>query len=415
MDRPLRNTEKRKDRLRQVLRIGLILLVLGGAFWGLRAVLKTEIATKDFRLATVERGSIENSITATGLVVPIFEQQINAPVSAEVKAVLLTSGAEVKVGTIIMELDEEFTRLAYESLDDELELKQNNITKLKLEYDKNLKELAYENEIKGLQLSSLEAELSDKKRLKAIGGTTQEEVDRAALNLKIAQLEKKKLENDLQFREVAIVSDQRNLELEVLIQDKKKRELEKKLTQTKVTAPRAGVITWIQEKIGQKVSEGEPLVRIADLEQFRVEASCSDRYANSVHIGLPVRVRVNKSELTGKITSISPAVENNTLSFIVELDEKNHPALRPDMRVEVFVVSDIRANILRVKNGPAFKGGVQQSVFVITGDKAIKRSVRVGLTNIDFVEITEGLQAGDQIILSDMKDYEYLEELKMKN
>ena len=415
MDRPLQSTEKRKNRLRLWLPIGLILLLLGISFWGLRQALTTKIATKDFRFATVELGSMENSITATGLVVPTFEQQLNAPVTSEVKAVYLTSGAEVKTGTLMMELNEEFTRLAYESLDDELELKKNNITKLKLEYDKNLKELAYENEIKGLQLSSLEVELADKKRLKTIGGATQEEVDRAALNLKIAQLEKKKLENDLQFREAAIVSDQRNLELEVLIQDKKKRELEKKLTQTKVTAPQTGVITWIQEKIGQKVNEGEPLVRIANLEQFRVEASCSDRYANSVNIGLPVRVRVNKSELTGKITSILPAVENNTLRFIVELDEKNHSALRPDMRVEVFVVSDIRENILRVKNGPAFKGGVQQSVFVVHGDKAIKREVRVGLTNMDFVEITAGLEVGDQIIVSDMEDYEHLEELRMEN
>ena len=285
MDRPLQSTEKRKNRLRLWLPIGLVTLGLGLAFWGLRQALTTKIATKDFRFATVELGSMENSITATGLVVPTFEQQLNAPVTSEVKAVYLTSGAEVKTGTLMMELNEEFTRLAYESLDDELELKKNNITKLKLEYDKNLKELAYENEIKGLQLSSLEVELADKKRLKTIGGATQEEVDRAALNLKIAQLEKKKLENDLQFREAAIVSDQRNLELEVLIQDKKKRELEKKLTQTKVTAPQTGVITWIQEKIGQKVNEGEPLVRIANLEQFRVEASCSDRYANSVNIG----------------------------------------------------------------------------------------------------------------------------------
>ena len=80
---------------------------------------------------------------------------------------------------------EEYVALEFEKLADELELKKNNVTLLKLEYDKNLRDLELEDEIKALQLSSLEAQLTDAERLQKIGGATQEEVEQAELNLKI--------------------------------------------------------------------------------------------------------------------------------------------------------------------------------------------------------------------------------------
>ncbi|MEM8523542.1 MAG: HlyD family efflux transporter periplasmic adaptor subunit [Bacteroidota bacterium] len=414
MDQVIDNSLQRKNRLKQIGRILLIVAVLVAGFFLLRNVLKTTVDTSKFRTAKVELGMMENAITATGLVVPTFEQQVNAAVNSEIKSVYLTSGAEVKQGDLILELDEEFTQLEFESLKDEVELRKNNITKLRLEYDKNLKELDYENQIKTLELSSLQAQLSDKKRLKDIGGATQEEVEQAELTLKIAQLEQKKLKNELEFKKNSITSDRRNLELEMMIQEKKLRELRKKLTQTKVAAPRDGVITYVKEDIGLKITEGDVLVRLANLDAFRVEASCSDRYANIVQVGLPVRVRINRKDLAGRITSILPAIENNAISFITELEDKSNANLRPDMRVEVFIISDRKEQVLKVKSGPAFRGGVQQPVFVVRGEQAFKQTIKVGLTNMDYVEVQGGLEEGDRIIISDMKEYEHLDMVELK-
>jgi HlyD family secretion protein len=201
----------------------------------------------------------------------------------------------------------------------------------------------------------------------------------------------------------------------MLIEEKKLQELRRKLSETAVKAPRVGVVTWINESIGQKVNEGEALVKLANLEAFRIEASCSDRYANLVKTGLPVRVRVNREDLAGYISAILPAVENNTLEFIVELEKENHPGLRPNMRVEVFIVSDKKEQVLRVRNGAAFTGAVEQNVFVLDGEKAVRQRVNIGLTSSDFVELKNtSLQPGDRIIISDMKDYDHLETITLR-
>jgi len=414
MDRTISTLDQRKNNFGQWLKYLLILVAIGIGFYAFRNLLKTEIKAEDFRFATIKRGDIENKITASGLVVPSFEQQINAPVKTEIKDVLLTSGAQVKKGDLIMALDQEYVNLQYESLNDQLELRKNNITKLKLEYDKTLKDLDYQDQIKALQLESLEASLSDLKKLNTIGGTTQEEVEKGELNLKIAKLEKRQLENELNFRKASLSSDKRNLELEVMMQEKSISELGRKVKKTSVRASRAGVVTWVNESIGKTVNEGEALVRLADLRSFRIEASCSDRYSTIVKVGLSVDVRIGKTDLKGTIVSILPAVENNTISFNVQLENASNELLRPNMRVEVFIISGKKENILRVANGPAFTGAKAQGVYVVKGEQAVRKEITIGLTNMGMVEITGGnVQEGDQIIVSEMEDYDHLETIEL--
>jgi len=138
MDTPISSLDQRKNNFGQGLKYLLILVLLVAGIFFLRNALKTEVKKKDFLFAKIEQGDMENTISASGLVVPSFEQQINAPVSTEIKKIILKSGTQVKPGDLILNLDEEYIQLDYESLKDQLELKKNNITRLKLEYKKDL-------------------------------------------------------------------------------------------------------------------------------------------------------------------------------------------------------------------------------------------------------------------------------------
>lgn len=416
MDRPVSAAKQRKNSYKKSLTYIFIALAVVAGFFLLRKALKTKVNTNDFQMAQIEIGKVANAISANGSVVPAFEQQVNAPIATVIKEVLVRSGAAVEAGVLLMQLDDEYIQLQFDQIKDQVELKKNNITRLRFEYEKNLNDLRFENEIKGLQLSSLEAQLKDAERLQEIGSATVEEVEQAKLDLEIAQLEKKKLDNNLQFKEKTIKNDRRNLELEMLIEEKKLKEFQRKLTETSVKSPRAGVVTYINESIGQKVNEGEALVRLANLEAFRIEASCSDRYANLVKVGLPVKVRINATDLNGYISSILPAVENNTLEFIVELEDYSHEALRPNLRVEIFIISEEKEQVLRVRNGSAFTGAVEQALYVIRGEEAIRERVTIGLTSKDYVElINTNLKAGDRVIISNMEDYDHLQRITLKN
>ncbi len=416
MDRKIDDSEIRRKRRNKYVKFMLIGLIALAAVFGFRQLLRTKAETNKMRIEAVQKGDIKNTVTATGLVVAAFEEQVNAPVATTIQQIHLPTGTEVKANDVVLTLDREYVQLQLNGRRDQLALKQNNVDLLKLEFDRDIQELDYNTRIKALELSTAEAQLADAKRLLAVGGATEEEVERAQLQVQITQLEKEKLSNELSYRRNSLNGRRRNLELEVGMEEKEVAQLSRKLRETEVRAPRAGVVTWVNENIGQQVAEGAPLVRIADLGRFRLEGNCSDRYAGQVDVGLPVDIRVGKQRLKGIITTILPEVENNTLRFLVEFEDPSHEALRPNLRTEFGIIVGEKPNVLRLKNGPAFRGGLRQELFVVSADgtRAERRDVGLGMRNGDWVEITSGLQAGERVIISDTKDYEHLEEFVLE-
>jgi len=327
--------------------------------------------------------------------------------------VVQRTGTAVQPGDVILKLDKEYTKLEFEKLQDELSLRQNSISKLKLEYDKNLRDLDYQDQIKALQLSELETQVTDQKRLLKIGAATEEEVESATLQLKIARIEKKKLENELQYKRSINETDKQNLQLEYDIQSKKLKELKRKLAETIVKSPDAGVITWVNEDIGKTVTEGEPLVRIANLDRFRIEGTTSDRNSNQLAIGLPVEIRIGKEKLKGTITRILPEIVNNTIKFHVSLDDESHSTLRPSLRTELNIIVQEKTNVLKAKRGNALKGTRSQYVYTVKENVATKTRITKGLVSSDYFEITEGMQEGDRFIMSDTKLYEHMDQFEI--
>ncbi len=414
MDRTLDTKDISRRRRRKWLTWGGIAAVAALVIWfGLRYLAPS--ADEDtLRFATVERGEVINTINATALVLPSFEEQINSPVATTIDEVLLTAGTEVEAGALLMKLDRDYVQLQLEGRRDQLSVKENSIGLLNLEYERDLQELTYNAEIKKLELAAARAQLSDARRLLEIGGATQEEVESAELAVKISELESKKLDNQLAYSRNSLAGRKRALQLEVGMEEKEVSQLSRRMRETEVRAPRAGVVTWVNENIGQQVMEGTALVRIADLGRYKVEGSCSDRYADQLAVGLPVEMRTATSRLTGRVTAILPEVTDNLVRFRVELDDPSHADLRPNLRAELYVITNRKENVLRVKNGPAFRGGVMQSVFVVNNGEANRRDIGVGMRNGDFVEITSGLNAGERIIISDSEDLERVTAFKLE-
>jgi len=181
-----------------------------------------------------------------------------------------------------------------------------------------------------------------------------------------------------------------------------------------IIADRPGVLTWVNENIGSSVNEGEMLAKVADLGSFRVEGSCSDAYADQVKAGLNAIIKINETQLRGVITQVKPAVKDGVIGFTIQLDNARNESLRPNMKVEVYVVTSRSAKTLRVANGPTFNGKRKQFVYVLESGRAHRREVETGLSNFDYVEIKSGLKPGEKVILTDMNDYEHLEELTIQ-
>lgn len=415
MDRPIPIQTQRNRRLRWLAIILLLAGIVVIAVWQLRRSLQSSIGSDRIRIAVVEEGAIENTLNATGLVLPEFEQVSTAPISASIEQVLKSAGSQVQAGELILKLDKKNSQLQFEKLQEEWELRRNGISRLRLQLEKNLRDLRLSDSIKALRINSLSADLDDAKRLDQVGGGTKETVEKAKLDLEIARLEKKQLENDLQYRQQSMQSDLRESEIQASIQSKTLQELENKLRQADIVSRRAGVVTWVNENIGAAVAEGEPLVRIADLGSFAIRGSIADMYADRIHTGMRVYAQINDERIDGAIVNIHPNIENNTLTFDVALDNKKHPALRPNQKVDLYIITDSKAKALRVHNGPAFGGGRSIDLFVLRDERfAERRKVTTGLSNFDYIEILDNVRVGERVIVSDLSSYRHVNTLEIK-
>jgi HlyD family secretion protein len=415
MDRALSDTIKQKRKRKQISKITLWILAFIVLIFLIRFLITPSIHCEDFYTVKVERGNIEASVSASGTVLPEFEEIITSPVQSRIKAIYNNTGDKIVPGDSILSLDKKLLRSNLERLLDELQMKRNNVEQLKIQLEKNLIDLKTNYEIKKLQVENMETELQEEKYLDQIGGGTKEKIEKAELNLKISELELEQLRQSIINLEKSMQADIRELNYEIKIQERSVHELKDKIEHSTVISDKEGVITWINEQIGKNINAGDELVKIANLKSYEVQGNISDLHVNRLQIGGKATIRINdKTDIRGEIVNISPTVKGSTIQFKIKLNEKNHPLLRPNLKVDVFVITSFKENVIRVKNGSFYKGASKQPVFVVDGTRLIKHEVEFGESNFDYVEIKNGLKEGEEVVISDMVDYERHDEIRIK-
>lgn len=401
-------SQKRKKAVWVVLVVGTGLIL---AIWVLRSYIKSSVNASEITTAKVEIGNIENTINATGEVLPEFEEIVTSPINASIKNALMDAGNKVNAGQSILTLDKSATQTEYNKQKFQLESKRNEISKLKLDLGKSFYDIQSNNAIKQLRISDLNDAVENAKRLYKAGGGTREGIEQAELNLKVAQLEKKQLENEIKSKQKTMQIEIKEAEIAAAIQQNDLDALQRKLNLADVTATRKGVITYVNKNIGANIHEGETLARIADLGSFKIQGSMADNQADELHAGIPVIIRINDNQLRGHVTNVSPSIQNSIISFDIQLDERSNKLLRPNMKVDVFLVTATHNKVMRVANGPAFKGPAVQDIFVVNGGKAERRTVHIGFSNFDYAEIKDGVKPGDVVITSDMSEFKNSKEI----
>ncbi len=415
MDTPIEEKQIANRKKKTLLIIFIIAAIIIASVSMLRGSLKTSIKKSAITTSVVEKGTIENTIPASGVLLPEFEEIITSPINASVQKVLLDAGSLVKAGQSVLTLDKSASELEYENLKFELESKRNNIRKLQLELNKTFYDIKSNNDIKQLHINSFKAAVENAKRLLKAGGGTREDIEQAELKLKVAELEKKQLENEITSKQQTMQVEIRESEIAAHIQQNELRELERKLTLANIVASRPGVVTWVNKNIGAAITQGESLARIADLASFKVTGSISDNYIDQLQNGITAIIRINDLQIRGSVVNIYPSVQDGIVSFDIQLNERNHKMFRPHMKVELFLVTSSQADIMRVSNGPAFRGARSQEIFVVKNGKAERRKVNIGMTNFDFVEIKDNVKPGDVVITSDMSEYKNQKEVNISN
>jgi HlyD family secretion protein len=420
MDRPV---EQRRLPWRRIGVIaGIIGLAAAAGWWLVEAGSSRSLVIEGSRLviSPVSRGIFEDFIPVRGRVTPLQTVYLDMIEGGQVKERLVDDGAMVKTGDLLvvltntsMQLD--VTRneaMVTEQLNNmrtiELQLEQN-----RLQHKRNLVEIDY-------QVTRLTREVGRLSNLDSAGVAAKSQLEDARdelayyENLRAVTLESQATDARLQETQLRFLKESSeqlewNLELS-----------RRNLDALNVRAPVDGKLSGLDVEVGQSIQRGGRLGQIDDPDHFKLRASVDEFYLNRVDIGQSARLDrassvANPGDYTLTVSKLYPQVKDGQFEVDLTFDGEQPDDIRRGQTLQATLTLGDATEALLIPNGAFFQDTGGNWMFVVTDDgtEAVRRNVRLGRRNSRYIEVLEGLEAGEEVITSPYSSFREMDRLKL--
>lgn len=414
MDREISKEVQRKEQRKQIIKIGGSVAIGIALIAVVISFLQTSLNRKDLTISTVDKGVIEVSVSASGKVIPAFEEIINSPINSRIVEIYKKGGDSVDVGTPILKLDLQSAETEYNKLLDEQQMKQLELEKLRVTNQSKLSEMEMKLKVSRMELDRKAVELRNERYLDSLGAGTTDKVRQVELDYNVSQLKLREDEQKYINEQALCEADFKVKELDLNIFHKGLAETKRTLDDAQIRSPRKAILTYVNNEIGAQVGEGTKVAIVSDLSHFKIEGEIADTYGDRIAAGSKAVVKIGSDKLEGTVSDVTPLSKNGVISFTVQLDEDNHRRLRSGLKTDVYVMNAVKDDVMRIANASYYVGKGEYELFVVNGDQLLKRKVQLGDSNYEYVEVISGLQPGDEVVVSDMSSYKEKNKLKIK-
>ena len=415
MDREISKEVQRKEQRKQFIRIGtavggfIVLIVV------VISMLQTSLKRKDLNISTVDKGVIEVSVSASGKVIPAFEEIINSPINSRIVEVYKRGGDSGDVGTPILKLDLQSAETEYNKQLDEEQMKSLQLEQQRVTNHNKLSEMEMNLKVSRMELDRKAVELRNERYLDSLGAGTTDKVRQVELDYNVSILKLKEDEQKYKNEQALAEADLKVKELELNIFRKSLAETRRTLEDAQIRSPRKAILTYVNNEIGSQIGQGAKVAIVSDLSHFKIEGEIADTYGDRIAAGSKAVIKIGSEKLDGTVSDVTPLSKNGVISFTVQLEEDNHKRLRSGLKTDVYVMNAVKDDVLRIANSSYYVGKGEYELFVVNGNQLLKRKVQLGDSNFEYVEVVSGLQEGDQVIVSDMNAYKDKNKLKIED
>ena len=415
MDREISKEVQRKEQRKQFIRIGtavggfIVLIVV------VISMLQTSLKRKDLNISTVDKGVIEVSVSASGKVIPAFEEIINSPINSRIVEVYKRGGDSVDVGTPILKLDLQSAETEYNKQLDEEQMKSLQLEQQRVTNHNKLSEMEMNLKVSRMELDRKAVELRNERYLDSLGAGTTDKVRQVELDYNVSILKLKEDEQKYKNEQALAEADLKVKELELNIFRKSLAETRRTLEDAQIRSPRKAILTYVNNEICSQIGQGAKVAIVSDLSHFKIEGEIADTYGDRIAAGSKAVIKIGSEKLDGTVSDVTPLSKNGVISFTVQLEEDNHKRLRSGLKTDVYVMNAVKDDVLRIANSSYYVGKGEYELFVVNGNQLLKRKVQLGDSNFEYVEVVSGLQEGDQVIVSDMNAYKDKNKLKIED
>jgi len=367
---------------------------------------------------TVKRGPMVREVRGAGVLAPEEIRWIPALAAGRVERIVLQPGARVEPGTVIIELSNpdlqhqvRSAELNWKTAEAQLADRKTSVSTGRLQ-----SELAVADAESNLALAVSDLEANKNLALQGLVAqqlvrTKQVAVDQATNRL---QLLKKQLENASENERAQLAPIEASVSQAKAEFDR----LSRQMGDLRVKSTMSGQLQLIQTGVeeGAQISLGANLARVSDPSRLKAQIRISETQTRDLAIGQVADVDTRNGHVKGHVSRIDPASAGGTVGVDIALDGPLPPGARPDLSVDGTIELERLQNVLYVQS-PAY--GQEETVIslfkILPGGSAVRTPVKLGRRSVQFVEIREGLQQGDEVILSDMSQYDGFDRVQVVN
>jgi HlyD family secretion protein len=417
MDIPRPSNARAKMIRRIVLGGGAIFLVAGVTF-GLSRLRPAAPTVDRGTIWTdeVKRGPMLREVRGLGTLVPEEIQWIPAQTDGRVIKRLLQPGAIVKPNSVILELSN--PQLQQEALDAEAQLKaaQADYENLKVQVNSDL---LNQRSITATVRSDYEqAKIQHKVDKQLVGEGLTAKVTEELSNVKEQQLglrlklEEDRTKNAEDSEKARLQAGESKVEQQRALYQLRRSQLDA-LT---VRAGINGVLQVVPVEVGQSVTPGTNLARVADPKKLKAEIKIAETQAKDVAIGQKASIDTRNGIVPGHVARIDPSVVNGTVTVDVYMDGPLPTGARPDLSVDGTITLENLSDVLYVGRPVHGQSDSTISLFKLVddGNEAVRVNVKLGRSSVNTVEILQGLKVGDKVILSDMSQWDNVDRVQLR-
>jgi HlyD family secretion protein len=413
-----RPSNARAKKIRRIIYATVAAVFLAGVTFG---VSRLRPAAPSVDKATiwpdeVKRGPMICDVRGIGTLVPEDIQWIPAQTDSHVDRIILHPGAKVEPNSVILELSNpELTR---DTLDAQFELKaaEADLENLKVQLNSDLlnQKSTAATVHSDYQQAKIQHDVDVQLRQQGLGADVTEQLSRVrmeqlAVRVKLEDDRTKNLEDSAATR---LMTQQAHLDQQKALYELKKSELEA----LHVKAGIHGVLQIVPVEVGQEVSPGTNLARVADPKRLKAEIKIPETQAKDVILGQPATVDTRNGLVKGRVSRVDPSVQNGTVTVDVEILDPLPLGARPDLSVDGTIELENLKDVLYV--GRPVHGQANSTIglfkLIDDGSEAVRVNVKLGKMSVNSVEVLDGLKVGDKVILSDMSPMDAFDRIRLR-
>ncbi|HEX5706160.1 MAG TPA: HlyD family efflux transporter periplasmic adaptor subunit, partial [Pyrinomonadaceae bacterium] len=365
---------------------------------------------------TVERGGMLRQVRGTGTLVPEDVRVIAASTEGRVERIHVQPGTEVGAGTVLIELVN--PELQQSVVDIEYQIRA-------AEADLNNLRAQLESQRMGQQAAAatVHAEYQQAKIQADTDATLAREGLIPELNVRLSRVRAEELANRYAIEQKRLEGRKRSDEAQIGAQQARvnqlKAQMELRRTQVgtlSVVAGTSGVLQQMQVEVGQQVTPGTVLARVVEPRNLKAELRIAETQAKDIALGQQASVDTRNGVIPGRVVRIDPAAEQGTVRVDVALEGDLPQGARPDLSVDGTIELERLENILYVGRPTFGQANATVGMFRLEpgGQTATRATVRLGRSSVNTIEIIDGLQEGDQVILSDTSQWDAFNRIELK-